>query len=96
MNECVQISDHWQLSSVGRRHGWVRKLEPDEQRMLVKAMKNFEFLDWTEDGSPEAKHQVSSKLTARGLGEGTASKKDAEALGKLVQKFISAKRIASR
>ena len=43
MNECIQTSDHWQLSSVGRRHGWVRKLESDEQRMLVRAMQSFEI-----------------------------------------------------
>ncbi|MDF1811033.1 MAG: hypothetical protein P1V20_02430 [Verrucomicrobiales bacterium] len=96
LNECILISDHWQLTSVGRRHGWVRKLEPDEQRQLVRAMQGFESLVWTQNDDPEIPGDTSMTLTARGSGEGVASKKDAEALGELVQKFVSARRIASR
>lgn len=96
MNECIQISDHWQLSSVGRRHGWIRKLEPDEQRMLVRAMQGFETLVWKNEADPKSPHHTSSILTAKGSGEGLASKEEAANLDELVQKLINAKRIASR
>ena len=99
LNEALQISDHWQLSSVGRRHGWIRKLESDEQRQLVKAMQVFDTLKWChlEDGKdPEAHDKISYTLTARGSGEGHATRKEAEELANLLEKLTNAKRVVSR
>ena len=99
LNETLQISDHWQFSSVGRRHGWIRKLEPDEQRQLVKAMQVFDTLEWshTEEVAPtEAHDHISYTLTARGSGEGPATKKEARELAELLEKFTNAKRVVSR
>ena len=85
LNETVQISDHWQLSSVGRRHGWVRKLDPEEQRLLVKLTQSFDRLHLSERS--EEGDGVSFTLVARGTGEGVASRKEAAALGQLLEKL---------
>lgn len=90
LNDTIQISDHWQLSSVGRRHGWMRKLDVAEQKELVKALHNFSSLQsFSED-------ETETMIVAKGTGEGHGTPEDAEALSELIKKFVGAKRIASR
>lgn len=74
----------------------MRKLEPDEQRELVRAMQSFESMVWTRERDPDVENDTAMTLTARGSGAGVATREDAEALGKLIKKFISARPIASR
>ena len=90
LNDSIQISDHWQLSSVGRTHGWMRKLSVEEQKELVRALHNFALLESSSEG------ETNTSITAKGLGEGFGTTDDAAALTKLVKKFIGARRIASR
>lgn len=95
MNESIQISDHWQLSSVGRRHGWVRKLTPDEQRELVKILQKFEFLNLAFNDSND-RADITYNLVAVGSGSGTASGKEAREVRQLIEKFVNGTRVAAR
>ena len=90
LNDSIQISDHWQLSSVGRTHGWMRKLSVDEQKELVKQLQNFAVLHSSSEG------ETTTSIIAKGSGEGNGTPEDAAALSRLVKKFIGARRVASR
>lgn len=91
-NDTIQISDHWQLSSVGRNHGWVRKLDPFEQRDVVKALLGFSFLEST----AEEEDGVDLSLIARGAGDGEATTEEVDALHRLVRKLVTDSGIAAR
>lgn len=97
LNDTIQISDHWQLSSVGRSHGWVRKLDPIEQRKLVKALQHFSFLSHQESNTEE-RDGIAIRIVARGSGERMGAADDAEEITELIGKFIDANKrvIASR
>ncbi len=86
LNDTIQVSDHWQLSSVGREHGWIRKLDADEQKQIVRAMTKFGSS--IHHVKPDKKTGVRHTLVAKGFGTGEPEKRDLEVLADLLDTLV--------